>query len=205
MVRENLAIESHRSRSRALHLFGYIKTGTVRYLGEVEYLGHHIEERPDKDGNPQNAFVFHLGFIGSNQKSSNDDGGSVNSLSSFLSKGMSISQLREAALQGVPNNSTLTQKTVNLFRRAEAVKRYALVRANGICEGCKSAAPFFTKDGPFLEVHHVFRLGDGGPDHPAAVIALCPNCHRRTHYAVDGISFNESLIGWLRRTEGTVD
>jgi len=33
------------------------------------------------------------------------------------------------------------------------------------------------------------------------VIALCPNCHRRAHYAVDAESFNEGLIAWLSQRE----
>ena len=35
---------------------------------------------------------------------------------------------------------------------------------------------------PYLEPHHIRRVGDGGPDHPRYVIALCPNCHREAHF-----------------------
>ena len=35
---------------------------------------------------------------------------------------------------------------------------------------------------PFLEVHHVKSLSDGGEDTLDNVIALCPNCHREKHY-----------------------
>jgi hypothetical protein len=34
----------------------------------------------------------------------------------------------------------------------------------------------------------------GGPDHPAHVIALCPNCHRRVHFGADGHTYNATLI-----------
>ena len=37
------------------------------------------------------------------------------------------------------------------------------------------------------------RRADDGPDHPAHVIALCPNCHRRAHYAGDAKAFNTVL------------
>lgn len=30
---------------------------------------------------------------------------------------------------------------------------------------------------PILEVDHVRDLAAGGPDKPAVMIALCPNCH----------------------------
>ncbi len=58
----------------------------------------------------------------------------------------------------------------------------------------RGAAPFSTPDGrPFLEAHHTRRLSDGGPDDPRWVIAICPNCHRRAHYATDATTFNDNL------------
>jgi 5-methylcytosine-specific restriction protein A len=44
-----------------------------------------------------------------------------------------------------------------------------------------------------LEPHHIRRVADGGPDHPEWVIGVCPNCHRRAHYAEDKVEFNETL------------
>ncbi|WP_413817679.1 HNH endonuclease [Pseudomonas viridiflava] len=34
-----------------------------------------------------------------------------------------------------------------------------------------------------MEVHHKIRLADGGLDTLENAVALCPNCHRATHYA----------------------
>ncbi|WP_438267480.1 HNH endonuclease [Haladaptatus halobius] len=48
-----------------------------------------------------------------------------------------------------------------------------------------------------MEVHHVHRLSDGGPDDPESVIALCPNCHRRSHNGADKDEFNQRLIEQL--------
>ena len=40
---------------------------------------------------------------------------------------------------------------------AEAVKIVVRLRANGVCEGCESPAPFNDRHGrPFLEAHHIF-------------------------------------------------
>jgi 5-methylcytosine-specific restriction protein A len=57
-------------------------------------------------------------------------------------------------------------------------------RANGKCEGCKEDAPFLRRnDGkPYLEVHHVKQLADGGEDTVENAVALCPNCHREKHF-----------------------
>lgn len=68
-----------------------------------------------------------------------------------------------------------------------------------------TVAPFRGADGrPFLETHHTRRVADGGPDHPAKVIGLCPNCHRRAHFAGDAKSFNASLMRKLPKLEAAV-
>jgi hypothetical protein len=44
------------------------------------------------------------------------------------------------------------------------VKAWVLKTARGKCECCQMAAPFVDTDGlPYLEVHHIWRLADGGP------------------------------------------
>lgn len=68
--------------------------------------------------------------------------------------------------------------------------------------GLRITAPFRKPDGhAYIEPHHTTRLADDGPDHPAKVIGLCPNCHRRAHYAEDAKVFNHSLKRKLSRLE----
>lgn len=81
---------------------------------------------------------------------------------------------------------------------------YALKRSEGICEGCLQPAPFETKVGPFLEVHHLHRLGDGGPDEPENVAAICPNFHRRVHFSTDSAEYNEYLATRIAEIELTL-
>ncbi|WP_370587835.1 HNH endonuclease [Psychrobacter sp. JCM 18901] len=78
-------------------------------------------------------------------------------------------------------------------------------RANGICEGCNEIAPFKTKSGPYLEVHHLTRLADGGADLPQNVIALCPTCHRRAHYSLNYLEFNSQLINEVAAIEAKIN
>jgi 5-methylcytosine-specific restriction endonuclease McrA len=86
--------------------------------------------------------------------------------------------------------------------RSRSVHRFVLKRADGCCEGCGETAPFTNlANAPYLEPHHTIRLSDDGPDSPAAVIALCPNCHRRVHHSLDGDRYNEKLKSILRRLE----
>ena len=72
------------------------------------------------------------------------------------------------------------------YDRSEEVKDATLNRANGICEKCKSPAPFKRKkdNKPYLEVHHIIQLAHGGEDATKNTTALCPNCHRNVHFGV---------------------
>lgn len=75
---------------------------------------------------------------------------------------------------------------VSAFVRAAAVKDAVLERAAGKCECCGEAAPFMRADGsPYLEVHHVVPLSQGGEDGTGNAVALCPNCHRKLHVCPD--------------------
>lgn len=81
------------------------------------------------------------------------------------------------------------------IQRSDKVKEYAILRANGLCELCNKTAPFLTSNGiPFLEVHHIMKLADDGPDEPENVAALCPNCHRESHFGENQTLIKDKLI-----------
>ena len=64
-------------------------------------------------------------------------------------------------------------------RSAEA-RQAVLLRSEGRCEnpGCTGDIHDLTDGGdPILEIDHIHDLALGGPDDPAQMIALCPNCH----------------------------
>ena len=80
------------------------------------------------------------------------------------------------------------------YRRSPGVVANVVARAAGICDLCQGPAPFERGDGtPFLEVHHITPLAMGGLDHEDNAVALCPNCHRRCHYAMDRDALAEQL------------
>jgi hypothetical protein len=106
-----------------------------------------------------------------------------------------IDELRRVALLNARASVAQKDRKVIYRARSRAIHLYVLSRANGFCEGCGAAAPFRKMDGrrPYLEPHHTTRLADDGPDHPAKVIGLCPNCHRRAHHSSDAEVFNRLL------------
>jgi len=113
-----------------------------------------------------------------------------------------LDSLRRKAVEKSSLSATAQERTANYYVRSHAIRAYALRRADGVCEGGSARAPFEKPSGePFLEVHHIDRLADGGPDAPDAVAALCPNCHRRAHYAHDAESFNAALKRHVQQLE----
>jgi predicted HNH restriction endonuclease len=90
-------------------------------------------------------------------------------------------QQRLAVAQAMPEKRNV--QVVEFIRNADVVAE-VLARAAGHCQQCGTPAPFLRRsDGtPYLEVHHVVPLADGGEDTVKNAIALCPNCHRERHY-----------------------
>lgn len=113
-----------------------------------------------------------------------------------------LPELRRLALLSARSSAKIVRRMGTYRERSKRIHYYVLRRAQGHCEGCDLVAPFQTPNRePYLEPHHTRRLADDGPDHPATVIALCPNCHRRAHSAADKVVFNRSLVKRLARLE----
>jgi len=114
----------------------------------------------------------------------------------------SLEELRKFAYEAA-NDLIEASKTTAVYRKRSAeVKGYVLARAQGLCEGCNSKAPFINKEGkPYLETHHIYSLADGGPDDPRWVIALCPNCHRKSHHSNDLETFRDKLLNIVNKKE----
>jgi 5-methylcytosine-specific restriction protein A len=94
----------------------------------------------------------------------------------------------------IPSGSkagTRTETTIHRYLRDPEVVAWVLENAGGVCEVCTKPAPFLRGDGfPYLEVHHVRPLAEGGPDTVDNTIAVCPNCHRQLHYGAKGSNLN---------------
>lgn len=104
-----------------------------------------------------------------------------------------VSRKNLAVSRGNPHPKA-KRVSVTQFRRDAAVKAWVLRQAGGICEGCEKSAPFIGTDGmPYLELHYVRQLAEGGPDMVSNAVALCPNCHREIHYGASA----QALEAWL--------
>jgi 5-methylcytosine-specific restriction protein A len=93
---------------------------------------------------------------------------------------------RKRRLKAASKVPARTPVLVLAFERNPDVVAEVLLRAMGACERCKQKAPFLRRkdNTPYLEVHHIQQLADGGEDSVENATALCPNCHRDFHYGM---------------------
>jgi 5-methylcytosine-specific restriction protein A len=191
-VRGNAAIRDHIDEGKDLHLFAQVKKGYVRYLGQMVCTGFHTQAGPDTTGHIRQMLIFELTPLSAFEEVMMSETASppLSALDTLLS----LDDLRNKALAVAALTRDPVERQTFYRQRSQWIKLYALCRAQGQCEGCGMAAPFLTPDGqPYLEVHHIRRLSDGGPDHPRWVVAICANCHRRAHYAEDATRYNAEL------------
>jgi 5-methylcytosine-specific restriction protein A len=113
-----------------------------------------------------------------------------------------LDRIKKGVMQKPVGNANPASKRIESISivRDPVVKAWVLINANGVCECCGGKAPFATSSGiPYLEVHHVKKLADLGPDTPENAIAVCPNCHRALHYSHDKSLLIESLYSKIKR------
>lgn len=195
----NLAVLDHAVNGEDLHLFENVGKQMFRYEGQMVCGGYQIiPNQPDRDGQPRRIIQFHL--IRLEHLAQNEDADEWgNSLNEPVSSYSALAPYRAE----MDSESTSEVAKHRAIARSQATRRIVLERANGRCEACGQDAPFIGSDGkPYLEPHHVRRLTDGGPDDPAWVIALCPNCHRHAHHGIDREAFTAALHDVLRNLGG---
>lgn len=194
LVRGNKAIYEHAANGKTLHLFeALISPRKQRYLGEHTLIRAHTDRTgPDRNGVVRKLIVFEL------QAGNSSDGpAGFYPTSSEVAPDTSLQEARDLAIaafeaqRGKGVKSTIHTQ----YQRSEIIRSYVLRRANGICESCNCPAPFKRLDGsPYLEVHHVHRLSDGGIDHPNNTAALCPSCHREVHFGQEKAAITKKLV-----------
>ncbi len=93
------------------------------------------------------------------------------------------SEARRARLESATGIAEPFFVVATAYRRNHDVIAERLSLAGDICGLCYDKAPFDRENGtPFLEVHHIIPLSEGGKDTVENTAALCPNCHREVHF-----------------------
>jgi 5-methylcytosine-specific restriction enzyme A len=199
--RGNKAIRDHIKNGKQLLLFYALgKNKPVEYVGEFECSSTGLGDRPDKNGDNRRTIQFNLHPVALEISFDLEED------STLLEK--NILELRSDALKSVtpPETTDWHQSKQIRRKRSNIIKEYVLKRANGICELTNTEAPFFKNNGePYLEVHHINRLSDGGLDHPSNCAAISPNSHKEIHFGIKGKELDQKLAKLVAQKEFMLD
>jgi len=84
----------------------------------------------------------------------------------------------------------ITRNNIKTFPRGPGIAKEALIKANYKCEIDPAYMTFIAKktDQNYMEAHHLIPMSvqkdfTNSLDVPGNIISLCPNCHRKLHYA----------------------
>jgi predicted HNH restriction endonuclease len=91
---------------------------------------------------------------------------------------------------------SLQYRTIRQHERIPTVSAIAKLRADFKCEiqGCNYEPFIGLYDLPYVEVHHIKRLADGGEDTLKNVACLCPKHHREIHFGLNKEKLREILL-----------
>jgi len=186
---QNKTLSESKTNGIPVYLFEVFKTKEYVYQGEVELVDEPYKEVQSnrdvwmfplriKNGNPLTLDQSQFEQLEKNEKTK--------------TKRLSINQIKTLA-EELPNKQPSKRKVESsTYIRDHRVKEYARLRANGKCQLCEQNAPFKSKDGsPYLEVHHIDYMANGGIDTIDNVAALCPNCHRKMHALENETDYNK--------------
>ena len=183
----NKALLSANQNKTKIYLFDKVSTNKYYYRGEV-YISSAIktEKEYDKKGNLRTVIKFPLKLVDENTELlyTEEDHEIIQKEKEKKIKELSLEELHNLARN---KKRQVVKKIVevNYAERDPIISKYTKSRAHGKCDLCEQNAPFETKDGPYLECHHVITIAEGGPDVIYNTVALCPNCHRKIHSLKD--------------------
>ncbi len=192
----NRAIRDHLQDGKDLHLFTQVRDGEVRYMGCFACASWDHRLTRDSEGNLRRAITFFLIPI---------DTGPVPPPPPAAPEEIPLDDLKRRALKASAASPARrpAEARRQLLDRTAAVHTYVIARAGGVCEACDRPAPFRQPGGgAYLEPHHLHRAADFGPDHPRAIAALCPNCHREAHHGDRAADMAATLRARLEEHEG---
>lgn len=182
----NRALAQSEKNSFTVHLFELFTEPSFHYRGIVRLAGTAFQKQEkDTKGVLRTVWKFPLQLVNARdciprEVLSQQRQQAESELSRALVRGKLSKPLLELA-RSADRVVSEVATTSNSYMRSPILSRFSKQRANGICELCSQPAPFWVGGEPFLELHHIIPVSEGGRDSANNVTALCPNCHRRVH------------------------
>lgn len=181
---QNKTVHEHPRNGVTLYLFEVHEPKRYTFTGRVQCTGPaYAQKQEDSTGALRTVCVFpfqpvevHSGYA-----APTSDLKRVNEMVENRAKKLDSRTLQQRAerADGPPG---IRSSTTTVYERDPYVAEFALQGARGHCQLCEQPAPFCKRSGePYLEVHHIEWLSQGGDDTIENTVALCPNCHRKMH------------------------
>ena len=180
--RQNNTLAKSRENGVGLYLFEVFYEASYVYIGEVELMDNPYRSRQvDSEKKMRDVQVFPLQLKShknpplTKQEPAETGGEPVRRSVRVISSGV-------AGLPAEKTRDSGDNEAAADPAGRDATGETVRMNANGLCQLCGLPAPFTGHAGqPYLEVHHIVPLRDGGSPTAANVVALCPNCHRKMH------------------------
>jgi 5-methylcytosine-specific restriction protein A len=179
---QNITLYESNTNGIEVHLFEMFTNKVNTYMGRVQLADKPFQEKQDDaDGQLRQVWVFPLQLIDEGKPVRMDELERVFQDEFRESQQLTIKQLKDR-INKIAKHPGSRESTTRVYKQSPYVIDFTLRRASGACELCNQKAPFNKPNGePYLEVHHIHQLADGGEDTTENAVALCPNCHRMMH------------------------
>jgi 5-methylcytosine-specific restriction protein A len=181
---QNKTLAESPTNGVVVHLFEVHQPQKYTYVGEVQLAADPYQQsQSDKNDLDRKVWIFPVApKLGTAKPISLEALRTEEELQSKRARSLSDADLKAKATKSGTTKVGVRVVVTQQYQRNPWVAEYAKRRAAGQCELCNKPAPFSNKAGaPYLEVHHIEWLANGGADSIENTVALCPNCHRRMH------------------------
>ncbi len=185
-ARQNKTLNHSNDTDIKVYLFEVYEETKYIYVGEVVLVKAPYQEvAPDEDGKDRIVWKFPIAKKDGTKPISIPHEvweKNIKNIEKQVRK-LSDSEIEEKLLKTELHPKKIARRVeTKQIKRNPIVIEKTIRRAKNRCDLCEKEAPFYKKNKePFLEVHHLIRLADDGPDHIYNTVALCPNCHRKMH------------------------
>lgn len=184
LTRHNRTLAGSRESGARLFLFEVFEPGKYVFIGEAGLMDSPYRSRQAGTGaGARDVWVFPLQLAGHKNPPLIEQE-VPGAAGEPARKRVRVISHNKAGAPGefTQGKTTADSPSADLLEPDRIVSEYARRSANGLCQLCGMPAPFAGNDGmPYLEIHHIIPLREGGADSIGNVAALCPNCHRKMH------------------------